>query len=110
MKYLVISKPRGNLPPTMAANILTATKAWINARIKDRSVEYFYAFTIGGGVGVANADSHEALILVANSYPGPGDDINLTNLDWRVVARGISASQFPMRSKLIAVAVSTCFR
>jgi hypothetical protein len=69
MKYLVISKPRGNLPPAMAANILTATKAWINARIKDRSVEYFYAFTIGGGVGVANADSHEALMKNIRENP-----------------------------------------
>jgi hypothetical protein len=69
MKYLVISKPRGNLPPAMAVNILGGTKAWVNARIKDKSLEYFYAFTIGGGAGIANADSHEGLMKMMRENP-----------------------------------------
>ena len=69
MKYLVVSKPRGNLPPAMAPNILKGAKAWVNAGIKNRSVEYFYAFPTGGGVGVANADSHEALMKTMRENP-----------------------------------------
>jgi muconolactone delta-isomerase len=69
MKYLVISKPRGNVPPAMAVNMLKATKTWVNARIKDRSLEHFYAFTIGGGVGVVNADSNDALMKTLRQNP-----------------------------------------
>jgi hypothetical protein len=69
MRYLVITKPRGNFPPAMAPTILKATKTWVNARLTDRSLEYFHAFPVGGGAGVANVDSHEALMKMLRESP-----------------------------------------
>jgi hypothetical protein len=69
MKYLVIVKPRGNVPPAMAPNILKATKAWVNARLADGSLGYFDGFPVGGGAGVANVDSHEVLMKMLRESP-----------------------------------------
>jgi len=69
MKYLVIAKPRGNAPPAVLPTVLKATKAWVNARIADKSLDYFHGFPIGGGAGVANADSHEAMMQLLRSSP-----------------------------------------
>lgn len=54
MKYLVIARPRGNLPPDRAVDVLRGTKEWLAA---------------GGGVGVANADSHEASMRQIRENP-----------------------------------------
>jgi hypothetical protein len=69
MKYLFTTKPRGNLPPAVAPAVLKATKAWVNARIADRSLDFFYAFPVGGGAGVVNVDSHEALMKMVRDSP-----------------------------------------
>ena len=69
MKFLFMTKPRGNFPPAAAGNILKATKAWVNARHADRSLEYFYAFPAGGGAGVVNVDSNEALMKMLRDSP-----------------------------------------
>ena len=69
MKYLTISKPRGNIPPDMAAGIFKAGKEWIDVRLKDGTLDFVHGFPQGGGVAVANADSHEALMARMREFP-----------------------------------------
>ena len=85
MKYLVTLTPRRiQLPPP---GLLEAGKAWINARLADKTMDFCYAFPAGGGVTIINAASADALTKTLLDYPGyyfadwkvePLADINAT--------------------------------
>ena len=73
MKFLVCVTPR----PTTALQenpiaILKAAKEWVNDRLADGSLDCGYN-VVGskafGGIAIANADSHEALMEQLLAYP-----------------------------------------
>ena len=74
MKFLIFVKPLPGAPgPENPVALLQADKEWINARLADGSVDCAYN-VIGskqgiGGVVIANADSHEALVEQILAYP-----------------------------------------
>jgi muconolactone delta-isomerase len=70
MKFLLIVTPRrdASIPPAAVAGMLAAQRDWLHDRMHDGTVEYAYSFAAGGGCGVLNVDSHEALNeLIVNS-------------------------------------------
>jgi Muconolactone delta-isomerase len=74
MKFLLTVTPfrGGPVPPQAAAAMLSAQRDWIQARLDDGTLECAYAFTNGGGVGIVEVDSHEAmheLLLQSPSFP-----------------------------------------
>ena len=67
MKFLVTATPRRlQLPP---AGLIDASKAWLNARLADKTMDCCYAFITGGGVAVMNGDSAEAITTALMEYP-----------------------------------------
>ena len=69
MKYLTVTRPRGNIPPEAAVGIFQAGKEWLNARVADGTLDVVHSFPAGGGVSIANADSHEALMDRMREFP-----------------------------------------
>ena len=69
MKYLVVTTPHGNLPPDAAEGLFKAGKAWLDAAVADRTIDFVHGFAGGGGVSVANADSHDALMAQIRGFP-----------------------------------------
>ena len=69
MKYLVITEPRGNLPPEMAVQLFEAARKWINEKVADGTIEVSYSFPAGGGATIGNADSHEDLMADMRAFP-----------------------------------------
>ena len=69
MKYLTITSPRGNLAPEIAGGVFQAGKEWLNAGVADGTLDFVHGFPAGGGVAVANADSHEALMDRLREFP-----------------------------------------
>jgi hypothetical protein len=63
MKFLLIVTPRrdSSIPPTAVAQMLAAQRDWLHDRRDDGTVEFVYSFATGGGCGVVNVESHEAL-------------------------------------------------
>ncbi|MGO9256700.1 MAG: hypothetical protein ACLQU1_10420 [Bryobacteraceae bacterium] len=68
MKFLVTVTPRRQQVPPVTA--LEASKAWIDAKLADKTFDCSYAFVTGGGVGICNAGSADALNQLIFSYPG----------------------------------------
>jgi len=73
MKFLLIVKPRQStvLPPAAVASMLSAQRAWLQDRRADGTFDCSYGFPLGGGCGIVNVDSHEALnelMLAAPSF------------------------------------------
>ncbi len=67
MKFLVTTTPRRlQVPP---AALLEAGKAWINARLADKTFDCCYGLVTGGGISIVNAESHEKLQALLMSYP-----------------------------------------
>ena len=70
MKYLTTAKPGLTpIPPDQALNLLQASKAWIDAKIADGSLDCTYNFFGGGGFAIGNGDSHEAILNDLLDYP-----------------------------------------
>ena len=69
MKYLVLTNPRGNLPPERAGALFQAGKEWLNARVADGTIDFVHGCPAGGGVSIANADSHEAFMEQIREFP-----------------------------------------
>jgi hypothetical protein len=72
MKFLITVTPRRDtpIPPPAVAAILSAQRDWMHERMSDRTIEFAYGFTTGGGCGVVNVDSHEALSELLMKSPG----------------------------------------
>ena len=70
MKYLTIAKPGPiPIPPDQGEKLLQASKAWIEAKLADGSIDVTYNFFGGGGFAIGNADSHEAVLADLLEYP-----------------------------------------
>jgi len=76
MKFLVTTTPRRLQIPPVA--LLEAAKAWINARLADKTMDCIYGFTTGGGICVMNADSPEKIAQLLMEYPA------YMGSDWKV--------------------------
>jgi muconolactone delta-isomerase len=71
MKFLVIVTPRpAPMPPGVAADMLSAQRDWLQARLDDGTLECAYGLIGGGGIGIANADSHEEMHALVVGSPG----------------------------------------
>jgi hypothetical protein len=66
MKYLVSVNP-GPLPP--APECFDAALDWLDTKLEDGTLESLYGFLEGGGVAVANVDSHADLLELMAQYP-----------------------------------------
>jgi hypothetical protein len=76
MKFLVTTTPRRlQMPPV---GMMEAAKAWINARLADKTMDCCYGFTTGGGFCVMNADSPEKVAQLLMEYP------SFMAADWKV--------------------------
>ena len=70
MKYLITVSPGSiPIPPKMGADLLKASKAWIESKLADGTLDFVYNFFGGGGVSVGNADSHERILADMLTYP-----------------------------------------
>jgi hypothetical protein len=78
MKFLVTTTPRRLQVPPVA--LMEAAKAWINARLADKTMDFCYGFTTGGGVCIINADSAEKIAQILMEYPA------YMVADWKVDA------------------------
>jgi muconolactone delta-isomerase len=80
MRFLIIVTPRQvPLPPNLLADLLSAQKEWLLQRVADGTVESVYGFVGGGGMGIANVESHEAMNELLVSSPAfPISDYKVT--------------------------------
>ena len=70
MKYLVTALPGTTpIPPEQAADLYQAAAEWGEAALADGRADCLYTFADGGGIGIGNADSHEAVFGILISYP-----------------------------------------
>ncbi|MFC2099588.1 muconolactone Delta-isomerase family protein [Candidatus Bipolaricaulota bacterium] len=69
MKYLVTALPSRPMQRDQALALYKAASEWVKARLADGTLDFHYTFPGGGGIGIANVDSHEALSDVIASYP-----------------------------------------
>jgi hypothetical protein len=78
MKFLITTTPRRlQVPP---AALIEAAKAWIDAKLADKTFDCCYAFMTGGGFSVSNADSADAMLSQLLSYPA------YSFADWKIDA------------------------
>jgi hypothetical protein len=66
MKYLVIARP-GPMPPS-PEQFDTALE-WLQSQLDDGTLDCLYGFLEGGGVAIANADSHAQALEQIAAYP-----------------------------------------
>ncbi len=78
MTFLVTTTPRRLQVPPVA--LMEAAKAWINARIADKTMDCCYGLITGGGVCIINADSAEKVAQLLMEYPA------YMAADWKVDA------------------------
>ena len=78
MKFLITTTPRRLQVPPVA--LLAATKAWINAKLADKTLDCCYGFITGGGVSICNAESADAVLGLLMSYPA------YYGSDWKIDA------------------------
>ena len=69
MKFAIMTKPLGNLPPEAAGPLFQAAKQWLADKTKDGTIEAVYAFPEGGGLTIGNAGSHEELMNSIRDFP-----------------------------------------
>lgn len=70
MKHLTTAKPGPTpIPPELGVSLLQASKAWIDAKIADGTIDVTYLFFGGGGLSIGNADSHEEILADLLEYP-----------------------------------------
>lgn len=66
MKYMVIARP-GPLPPSPEQFDLALD--WLQAKLDDGTLDCLYGFLEGGGISIANADSHAQALEQMAEYP-----------------------------------------
>jgi hypothetical protein len=76
MKFLVTTTPRRLQMPPVA--LMEAAKAWISARLADKTMDCCYGFVTGGGVCIMNAGSAEKVAQFLMEYPA------YMGADWKV--------------------------
>jgi hypothetical protein len=76
MKFLVTTMPRRLQIPPIA--VMEGAKAWINARLADKTMDCCFGFVAGGGVCIINADSPEKVAQLLMEYPA------YMGSDWKV--------------------------
>jgi hypothetical protein len=76
MKFLVTTTPNRLQVPPVA--LMEAAKAWINARLADKTFDCCYGFATGGGFSIVNADSPERVAQLLMEYPA------YMGSDWKV--------------------------
>jgi hypothetical protein len=67
MKYLVVARPRDQIPPEQVLMLTEAAKQWYD-RYEDR-LESFGNFASGGGYGLISADDEQALWSIIWEMP-----------------------------------------
>lgn len=60
--------------------LVEAAKAWIHARLADKTMDFCYGFTTGGGICIITADSPEKVAQLLMEYPA------YMGADWKVDA------------------------
>jgi len=66
MKYMVIARP-GPLPPSPEQ--FDAAFEWLQGQLDDGKLDCLYGFLEGGGLAIANADSHMQALEQMADYP-----------------------------------------
>jgi hypothetical protein len=66
MKYMCIARP-GPLPPSPEQ--FDAAFEWLQVHLDDGTLDCLYGFLEGGGVAIANADSHTQALEQMADYP-----------------------------------------
>jgi len=66
MKYMCIARP-GPLPPSPEQ--FDAALEWLQGELDDGTLDCLYGFLEGGGVAIANADSHTQALEQMTQYP-----------------------------------------
>jgi len=66
MKYMCTARP-GPLPPSPEQ--FDAALEWLQAELDDGTLDCLYGFLEGGGVAIANADSHAQALQQMTEYP-----------------------------------------
>ncbi len=66
MKYMVSATP-GPMPPTPEQ--FDAAIAWLDGKVADGSFDCVFGFIEGGGLSVANVDSHSDVLDLMADYP-----------------------------------------
>ena len=69
MKFVIATKPLGNLPPGMAEPLFQAGKQWLADKTKDGTIDVVHGFPEGGGLSSVNANSHEDLMNSIREFP-----------------------------------------
>lgn len=70
MKYLIIASPGLTpVPVEQGADLLKAASVWIKGKLEDGSLDCHYSYFGGGGMGIANAESHAELLANILAYP-----------------------------------------
>ena len=70
MKYLVIgNQTMAGAEHKSQVEFLKMTKKWVDKKKADGTIEAAYSFPAGGGFFIFNADSHEDLMKLLNSFP-----------------------------------------
>lgn len=69
MKFAIVTRPLGNLPPEAAGPLFQAAKQWFSDKTKEGIIDAVYGFPEGGGLTIANADSHEDLMNTVRDFP-----------------------------------------
>lgn len=80
MKFLVTARPSRPMTREQALALYQAARAWVTARLEDGTLDCHYTFPGGGGTGIVNVESHEALSDSIASYP------LYAFMDWEVQA------------------------
>lgn len=70
MKFLIIGSPGlTQVPIEQGADLLKAGSAWIKGKIADGTLDCHYSYFGGGGMAIANAESHADLLADILAYP-----------------------------------------
>ncbi len=69
MKFVIATRPLGNLPPEAAGPLFQAAKQWLSDKTKEGIIDAVYGYQEGGGLTIANADSHEDLMNTVRGFP-----------------------------------------
>lgn len=70
MKYLITAKPGLTpIPIEQGAQLLQASKVWMQEKINDGTIDFVYNLFGGGGIALSNADSNEEVLANLLEYP-----------------------------------------
>jgi hypothetical protein len=70
MKYLILITDKRSPPfPQDPAALNRAVREWVGARLVDKTFDCVYYTLPQGGMCIANADSHEALLALLRAWP-----------------------------------------